>query len=81
MQTGNTRVVISGAGLFTPAESVSNHELVESFNAWVDHYNAEHADATAAGALEPQGHSNVEFIEKASGIKSRFVHNKARFNA
>ena len=77
MQIGNTRVVISGAGLFTPAESVSNRELVESFNAWVDHYNAEHADAIAAGEMEPKGHSNVEFIEKASGIKSRFVMNKA----
>ena len=77
MQTGNTRVVISGAGLFTPAESVTNHELVESFNAWVDYYNAEHADAIEAGDLEPKGHSNVEFIEKASGIKSRFVMNKA----
>ena len=77
MQTGNTRVVISGAGLFTPAESVSNRELVESFNAWVDQYNAEHADAIGAGEMEPKGHSNVEFIEKASGIKSRFVMNKA----
>jgi beta-ketodecanoyl-[acyl-carrier-protein] synthase len=27
--------------------------------------------------VEPKGHSNVEFIEKASGIKSRFVMNKA----
>ena len=77
MQAGNTRVVISGVGLFTPPESVSNRELVESFNAWVDHYNTEHADAIAAGDVEPQGHSNVEFIEKASGIKSRFVMNKA----
>ncbi|HCG95185.1 MAG TPA: beta-ketoacyl-ACP synthase III [Halieaceae bacterium] len=77
MQTGNTRVVISGAGLFTPAESVSNQELVESFNAWVDLYNAEHADAITAGEMEPKSHSNVEFIEKASGIKSRFVMNKA----
>ncbi len=77
MQAGNTRVVISGVGLFTPPESVSNRELVESFNAWVDHYNTEHADAIAAGVVEPQGHSNVEFIEKASGIKSRFVMNKA----
>lgn len=73
----NKRVAISGAGLFTPAESVSNEELVESFNAWVDLYNAENADAIAAGKLEPKGHSNVEFIEKASGIKSRFVMNKA----
>ena len=77
MQTGNTRVVISGAGLFTPAESVSNQELVDSFNAWVDLYNAEHAEAITAGEMEPKGHSNVEFIEKASGIKSRFVMNKA----
>jgi beta-ketodecanoyl-[acyl-carrier-protein] synthase len=77
MQAGNTRVVISGVGLFTPPESVSNRELVESFNEWVDHYNTEHADAIAAGVVEPQGHSNVEFIEKASGIKSRFVMNKA----
>ena len=71
------RVAISGAGLFTPAESVSNEELVESFNAWVDLYNAENAEAIAAGELEAKGHSNVEFIEKASGIKSRFVMNKS----
>lgn len=73
----NKRVAISGAGLFTPAESVSNVELVESFNAWVDLYNAENADAIEAGELEAKGHSNVEFIEKASGIKSRFVMNKS----
>lgn len=73
----NKRVAISGAGLFTPAESVSNEELVESFNAWVDLYNIENADAIAAGELEAKGHSNVEFIEKASGIKSRFVMNKS----
>ena len=73
----NKRVAISGAGLFTPAESVSNAELVESFNAWVDLYNAENADAIEAGELEAKGRSNVEFIEKASGIKSRFVMNKS----
>ena len=73
----NKRVAISGAGLFTPAESVSNDELVESFNAWVDLYNAENADAIEAGELEAKGHSSVEFIEKASGIKSRFVMNKS----
>lgn len=77
MTGSNKRVAISGAGLFTPAESVSNEELVESFNAWVDLYNSENADAIAAGELEAKGHSNVEFIEKASGIKSRFVMNKS----
>lgn len=73
----NKRVAISGAGLFTPAESVSNAELVESFNAWVDLYNAENAEAIEAGELEAKGHSSIEFIEKASGIKSRFVMNKS----
>ena len=77
MTGSNKRVAISGAGLFTPAESVSNVELVESFNAWVDLYNTENAEAIAAGELEAKGHSNVEFIEKASGIKSRFVMNKS----
>ena len=77
MTGSNKRVAISGAGLFTPAESVSNEELVESFNAWVDFYNTENAEAIAAGELEAKGHSNVEFIEKASGIKSRFVMNKS----
>jgi beta-ketodecanoyl-[acyl-carrier-protein] synthase len=77
MTGSNKRVAISGAGLFTPTESVSNEELVESFNTWVDLYNSENADAIAAGELEAKGHSNVEFIEKASGIKSRFVMNKS----
>jgi len=70
-------VVISGTGLFTPAESISNAELVAAFNAWADLYNSENADAIAAGELAPAGHSSVEFIEKASGIKARYVLNKA----
>ena len=69
--------VITGSGLFTPAERISNEELVTSFNAWVDLYNAENSDAIAAGELEAKTHSSAEFIEKASGIKSRFVINKA----
>lgn len=71
------RPVISATGLFTPPETITNAELVESFNAFVGRYNAEHADAIAAGevaALEP---SSVEFIEKASGIKARHVMSKA----
>ena len=67
------QAVISGTGLFTPSQSISNEELVESFNAYVAQFNADHAAAIEAGtvtALEP---SSVAFIEKASGIKSRFV--------
>ena len=69
--------VISATGLWTPSESVSNEELVESFNAWADKWNDAHTSEIAAGTVEPKTHSNVEFIEKASGIKSRFVVNKS----
>ncbi|MGI8943411.1 MAG: beta-ketoacyl-ACP synthase III [Qipengyuania sp.] len=71
------RPVISATGLFTPAETITNAELVESFNTYVARHNAGHEKAIAAGdiaALEP---SSVEFIEKASGIKARHVMAKA----
>ena len=38
-----TKVHITGTGLFTPEESVSNEELVTAFNAYVENFNAEHA--------------------------------------
>ena len=69
--------VISATGLFTPKESISNDELVESFNRYVDQFNHDNAGAIEAGSTEPLQHSSVEFIEKASGIKSRFVLSKA----
>ncbi|MEH6636711.1 MAG: beta-ketoacyl-ACP synthase III [Halioglobus sp.] len=69
-------IVISGTGLYTPAESISNHELVESFNAYVEIYNAEHAEEITAGDLVALQPSSAEFVEKASGIKSRYVMNK-----
>ena len=71
------RPVISASGLFTPSDSISNAELVASFNAFVDRHNAAHADVIAAGEVEPLAHSSVEFIEKASGIKARHVMSKA----
>ncbi|RDV07621.1 beta-ketoacyl-ACP synthase III [Sphingorhabdus pulchriflava] len=62
--------VISATGLYTPSDTISNEELVASFNAYVDLYNAQNPDA------EPLVHSSVEFVEKASGIKSRHVIDK-----
>ena len=70
-------VVISATGLYAPRESISNAELVASFNAYVERYNSEHADDIAAGVLPALQPSSVEFIEKASGIKHRKVMNKA----
>jgi beta-ketodecanoyl-[acyl-carrier-protein] synthase len=71
-----TEIVISGTGLYTPRDAISNEELVESFNIYVEHYNADNAEAIAAGDMPPLQPSSAEFIEKASGIKSRFVMNK-----
>jgi beta-ketodecanoyl-[acyl-carrier-protein] synthase len=72
-----TKVHITGTGLFTPEESVSNEELVTAFNAYVENFNAEHAADIEAGTVEALAESSVAFIEKASGIKSRFVMNKS----
>jgi beta-ketodecanoyl-[acyl-carrier-protein] synthase len=71
------KAAISGTGLFTPSESISNDELVASFNAYVQSFNRENADKIAAGELEALQESSSAFIEKASGIKSRYVMNKA----
>ena len=71
------KVVISGTGLFTPSESISNEELIACFNSYVQQFNAENASAIAAGEVTALEESSVAFIEKASGIKSRYVMNKA----
>ncbi|WP_348672986.1 beta-ketoacyl-ACP synthase III [uncultured Abyssibacter sp.] len=71
-----SQIVISGTGLFTPPESISNEELVECFNAWATRYNADHAEDIEAGRLEPKPMSDAEFILKASGIRSRHVLDK-----
>ena len=71
------QAVIAATGLFTPAQSISNAELVESFNTYVERFNAAHAGAIAAGEVAALTPSSAEFVEKASGIKSRFVVDKA----
>ncbi|MGH6646593.1 beta-ketoacyl-ACP synthase III [Aquabacterium sp.] len=72
-----TKVVISGTGLFKPSQTITNAELVESFNAYVELQNAKFADQIAAGEREPLAPSSVEFIERASGIKQRYVMDKS----
>ncbi|MBN8528279.1 MAG: beta-ketoacyl-ACP synthase III [Caulobacterales bacterium] len=69
--------VIAATGLFTPEQSISNEELVAAYNAWAERWNAANADAIASGEVEARTPSSPEFIEKASGIKSRFVLDKA----
>ncbi|MEQ9144171.1 MAG: beta-ketoacyl-ACP synthase III [Parvibaculaceae bacterium] len=71
-----TKVVISGTGVYTPPNSISNDELVASFNAYVEKFNAENKDAIERGEVEALNPSSSEFIYKASGIENRFVMNK-----
>ena len=71
------QVVISGTGVFTPDEIITNEELVAAFNKYVDQQNEIHADAIAAGEREALEYSNEEFIFKASGILQRYVMNKS----
>jgi beta-ketodecanoyl-[acyl-carrier-protein] synthase len=67
---------ISGTGVFVPPHTISNAELVASFNAFVDGRNAREAARIAAGELAALPASCVEFIEKASGIRQRYVLDK-----
>jgi beta-ketodecanoyl-[acyl-carrier-protein] synthase len=69
-------VVISGTGLYTPPEKISNDELVACFNSYVDKFNADNAQAILQGEVAALSQSNSAFIEKASGIKNRYVMSK-----
>ena len=70
-------VAISGTGLWVAPEVISNDELVVAFNAYARRFNEENSAAIAAGQISPVPESSAEFIEKASGIKRRYVVDKA----
>ena len=67
---------ITGTGVFTPDQVITNAELVTAFNAYVDLFNTEHASAIAAGDIAAKEYSSEEFIVKASGINQRYVIDK-----
>ncbi|SUD91002.1 beta-ketoacyl-ACP synthase III [Psychrobacter phenylpyruvicus] len=71
------KTYITGTGLYIPPYSISNEELVESFNQYVDNYNSQYASEIEAGTREALQPSSAEFIEKVSGIKSRYVMEKS----
>ncbi|MGR3484416.1 MAG: beta-ketoacyl-ACP synthase III [Paracoccaceae bacterium] len=68
---------ITGQGVFTPDQSITNDELVAAFDAHADRFNAANADAIAAGEVAAKPHSSAEFIRAASGIERRFVVDKS----
>ena len=70
------RSVVSGSGLYTPPESISNQELVDSHRLAVEQFNREHAREIEAGEIEERDSSSDRWIVRASGIKSRHVIDK-----
>lgn len=77
MGTSVAKTYISGSGLFTPPDSISNEELVTSYNRYATDFNSAHAADIEAGRVTALPLSSDEFITKASGIRSRYVLNKA----
>tara|TARA_B100001250_G_C19816630_1_gene798780 strand:+ start:5980 stop:7104 length:1125 start_codon:yes stop_codon:yes gene_type:complete len=70
------QIVISGTGVFTPEESISNKELVMAYNAYAENYNSTNKDDIDQGKKIALELSNEEFIYNASGIKNRYVMDK-----
>ncbi len=70
-------VAITGSGVFTPEQSITNAELVEAFNAYASRQNELHSAEIEAGTREPIPMSSEEFIVKASGIERRYVLDKS----
>ncbi len=58
-------VVLTGLGVYTPSDKITNAELVDSFNAHIAHHGLDNDPSCAA------------FIAKASGIQQRYVIDKS----
>lgn len=69
--------VITGTGVFTPTDVITNDELVVAFNAYADKFNDTNAAAIAAGDVVEMAHSSSEFIVAASGIHQRYAMDKS----
>lgn len=70
-------MAISGSGVWHPPDVITNEELCEALNQWVEADNRRNADAIAAGERAPLQPSTPEFILKASGIRQRYVQDRS----
>ncbi len=68
-----TGTAITGSGVWNPEHAFTNEALCLAFNEFVRRDNAKHAAEIAAGTRAELKESSPEFIEKASGIKQRYV--------
>ena len=69
-------IYIAGTGIWHPEEKISNNEIVNSYNSYAEKFNQENKLEIEKGTLIAMELSSAEFIEKASGIKSRYVIDK-----
>ena len=71
------RIVISGSGVFTPEQSITNQELVKAYNSYAESYNSTNRGDINQGKKVALELSSEEFIYNASGIKKRYVMDKS----
>jgi len=74
--TVTKKIVISGSGLWKPPHIITNEELVSSYNSYAEKFNLENAAKIDSGEIQEKPFSSAEFVEKASGIKARYVYIK-----
>ncbi len=70
------RILITGTGLFTPPDSVTNAELVESLSAANVKWNAAHAAEIEREEVLERDMPSEAFIRRASGVGHRYVMDK-----
>ncbi len=70
------QAVISGTAVWNPPHVITNEELVDSYNAYAQKFNDENSLAIESGEVKAMPLSSAEFVEKASGIKQRYIYVK-----
>ncbi len=71
-----TQAVISGSAVWNPPHVITNEELVDSYNAYATRFNADNETAINRGDIQVMPLSSAEFVQKASGIKQRYIYVK-----
>ena len=69
-------IFIAGTGIWHPESKVTNEELVDSYNSYVENFNTVNKKSIDDGSVVAMEYSSAEFIEKASNIKSRYFIDK-----
>jgi len=55
---------IAGTGIWYPEDTISNDEIVLSFNSYVDNFNTNNKDRIDSGEIEKLEYSSTEFMKK-----------------